>query len=1000
MNQSPKTGPWSGFLNSRWTQRIVDLILVPVLLIYSVWLPPASVGARLFPSDFDAIAPDKAAVLTGPDGATLSVPAGAVEKRTRLRLDMVTASALGAVKVAAHAAQVSAPVEIKADNPEYAALQALPQGLLVYGQAYRLMGRKLMPTEAELSVPVPYELAAVERADLYGWNGEAWQWLPSAVSGDGLNMVAALRPVPSMVVLAQAPNASAALGAVVDPAQGEPVSSDGALSSVTVAGATLADDGSLNVTAPAAGALDLEGARALLHVSNVSDGIVRNDLADNLLISAASRASNVREIVDTVAGLSYSGATLAYANIDAGLRDELTAFVTELADALHGVGKSLAVAVDVPQPAGNSWQTGAYDWTAIGAVADTVLVPAFAAPAAYVDGGDMDRLLTYATDHVQRSKVALILNAHARIVAGGTEQLLPYHEALSLLANRVSTDAQNNMLLPGQKVNLSLPDLMGLQLDLDPDAQVYSFTLGQGGAIRTVQLENAASVTRKLQFANRYGLGGLVIENLLDQRNDHEVLPLLASYQDHIALPAAQFAFVWSIADAQGRTVDQQVVPVTDPNWTWTAPNNPGNYVIRAAVSDDGGKSAASSAGQVSIQVPTPTFTPSPTATPTETPTPTATATNTPRPTNTPGAVAAPAAPAAPAAGAAGRVGGYFGYGIQVDLLTHGDQGRVFDHINAMGFNWVKQQVEWFRYNPGPGQYDWGALDRIVEQANARGINVLFSVVKAPKWARPPGDTDEGPPADLNTYATFMREMAARYKGRVRAYEIWNEQNLYYEWGGRGGKLNAGRYVEMLRLAYNAVKSVDPGAVVISGALTPTGVNDGDIAIDDRLYLEQMYQAGLARYCDAVGAHPSGYNNPPDADWRTYSDPAAPSFKGHPSFFFRGTMESYRNIMVKYGDGGKRIWATEFGWATVENLGAGPAAGYGYAADNTEAEQAQYLVRAYQLGRAWGWAGPMFMWNLNFAPVSGKHDEKAAFGIVRSDWSPRPAFAALRDMAK
>jgi hypothetical protein len=245
-----------------------------------------------------------------------------------------------------------------------------------------------------------------------------------------------------------------------------------------------------------------------------------------------------------------------------------------------------------------------------------------------------------------------------------------------------------------------------------------------------------------------------------------------------------------------------------------------------------------------------------------------------------------------------------------------------------------------------------------------------------------------------------MREMAARYKGRVRAYEIWNEQNLYYEWGGRGGKLNAGRYVEMLRLAYNAVKSVDPGAVVISGALTPTGVNDGDIAIDDRLYLEQMYQAGLARYCDAVGAHPSGYNNPPDADWRTYSDPAAPSFKGHPSFFFRGTMESYRNIMVKYGDGGKRIWATEFGWATVENLGAGPAAGYGYAADNTEAEQAQYLVRAYQLGRAWGWAGPMFMWNLNFAPVSGKHDEKAAFGIVRSDWSPRPAFAALRDMAK
>ena len=84
----------------------------------------------------------------------------------------------------------------------------------------------------------------------------------------------------------------------------------------------------------------------------------------------------------------------------------------------------------------------------------------------------------------------------------------------------------------------------------------------------------------------------------------------------------------------------------------------------------------------------------------------------------------------------------------------------------------------------------------------------------------------------------------------------------------------------------------------------------------------------------------------------------------------------------------------------MENLGCGPAAGYGYAADNTEAEQAQFLVRAYQMGKAWGWVGPMFLWNLNFGPVAGAQDEKAAFGIVRPDWGPRPAFAALRDMPK
>ncbi len=178
-------------------------------------------------------------------------------------------------------------------------------------------------------------------------------------------------------------------------------------------------------------------------------------------------------------------------------------------------------------------------------------------------------------------------------------------------------------------------------------------------------------------------------------------------------------------------------------------------------------------------------------------------------------------------------------------------------------------------------------------------------------------------------------------------------------------------------------------------------IGDQDIeAVDDRLYLEQMYQAGLKNYCDAIGAHPSGYNNPPDADWRSYSDTSAPSFKGHPSCFFRGTMESYYNIMVKYGDAGKKIWVTEFGWASVEGLGVAPAGGYEYAADNTEAEQAAFITRAYQMGRSWGFVGVMFLWNLNFGPVCGAQDEKAAFGIVRPDWSPRPAFWALAQMPK
>jgi LysM repeat protein len=365
---------------------------------------------------------------------------------------------------------------------------------------------------------------------------------------------------------------------------------------------------------------------------------------------------------------------------------------------------------------------------------------------------------------------------------------------------------------------------------------------------------------------------------------------------------------------------------------------------------------------------------------------------------------AAPEQPVEPAAAApvavapAGPAPAGFGYGVQVHA-PGGDQ-RAIDMLTGMGFNWVKQQVEWHRHEGSKGAYDFGGLDALVNQANAAGVNVLFSVVKAPGWARP-GNTDhsvEGPPANPQDMADFMGAMAAHFAGRVRAYEIWNEQNLHYEWGNE--PLDAGRYVQLLCATYRAIKAADPNAVVVSGALTPTGVNDGVRAVDDVTYLRRMYAAGLRGCSNAIGAHPSGFNNPAAAASGSTADVTEPNFKGHRSFYYRGTMEAYRNVMAQMGDAGKKIWVTEFGWASTENLGAGPAGGYEYAGQNSEGEQAQFLVDAFNLAKRWGWVGPMFVWNLNFAPVAGPADEKAAFSLVRADWSPRPAYEALRAMAK
>ncbi len=338
---------------------------------------------------------------------------------------------------------------------------------------------------------------------------------------------------------------------------------------------------------------------------------------------------------------------------------------------------------------------------------------------------------------------------------------------------------------------------------------------------------------------------------------------------------------------------------------------------------------------------------------------------------------------------ARGQAASVLGYGVQVN--SNGNASANIGHIKALGFDWMKAQMPWKSVEPNPGDYRWDVWDQLIGAYHADGIKILISIVKAPDWARP-SDTNfnvEGPPADPATYASFVGQFSGRYCGKVQAIEVWNEQNIFYEWGGE--PLDAARYMSLLRSAYLAIKSACPGISVVSGALTPTGAG-APIAVDDVVYLQQMYQAGLRNYCDAVGAHPSGYNNPPDARVG-YTNPAEPSFKSHRSFFFRETLEAYRNVMVSFGDANKRIWPTEFGWAST----AYPAPGYEYAYNNTLEEQAQYSVTAYQMAKNWGWIGPMFLWNLDFG-VTNPGTELTYWSLLRPD--PVPAYAALAAMPK
>jgi len=317
---------------------------------------------------------------------------------------------------------------------------------------------------------------------------------------------------------------------------------------------------------------------------------------------------------------------------------------------------------------------------------------------------------------------------------------------------------------------------------------------------------------------------------------------------------------------------------------------------------------------------------------------------------------------------------------------------------------WVKVQVSWKLYQSAPGQYTedrLAELDGLVNNAGANDIDVLLSVSKAPEWSRSTTELD-GPPTDYGLYRDFMALLAGRYQGRVAAYELWNEPNLQREWNG--SQLNAADFVRLIEAGAAGARSADPEALLISGAPATTGINDGITAIDDRVFLRGMLEAGIGETVDAVGVHPYGWANPPDSSVDA-PDTAVPSHNNHPSFFFSDTLADYATLLDEFGVE-KALWVTEFGWGTFEGIEnedgqpAMPPAGAEFMAYFGEWQQAEYILRAYELALGWEHVGPMVLWNLNFGPLLGDEFSESGYGLLRPDGTPRPSYAALQAASK
>lgn len=116
---------------------------------------------------------------------------------------------------------------------------------------------------------------------------------------------------------------------------------------------------------------------------NVYMSASESDDAETILSSAENRTAAVNAIIEELTvdyrqlGYNpYSGVTIDFENLrGSGMRQNFTAFLTELNEELDSIGKSLYVAVQPPMRSGAYFD--GYDFKAIGEVCDKIIVMAY-----------------------------------------------------------------------------------------------------------------------------------------------------------------------------------------------------------------------------------------------------------------------------------------------------------------------------------------------------------------------------------------------------------------------------------------------------------------------------------------------------------------------------------------------------------------------------------------------------------------------------------------------
>lgn len=294
-------------------------------------------------------------------------------------------------------------------------------------------------------------------------------------------------------------------------------------------------------------------------------------------------------------------------------------------------------------------------------------------------------------------------------------------------------------------------------------------------------------------------------------------------------------------------------------------------------------------------------------------------------------------------------------WGIASGAEWSGEFPKFNPMLKAAGVRWLRFFPEWQSIQPHLGTWNWEPADRLVVNARENGIEITGVFCFFAPWASADGGTRRGPIKDMQYWRDYVRASASRYRNDIRYWEVWNEFNgSFYQ-----GINKPQEYADLTVAAYEEAKKVDP--------TTQIGMS---VANFDVGFLDAAIKAGAADHFDFLCVHP--YEN------------AGSLMSGGESGYLSLASSLRRMLKANHQREDISLWITEVGYqAPVAPDAVGDAA------------QAEDLAKVYVLSVVQGFE--RVCWFEARGPAYGHGTDH---GLIRQDWTLRPAYTALQALTR